>query len=168
MKEKLKAFLKDLLQSIIIAFVIVLILFNFILMSVQVDGSSMYPNLKDGQRGISFIITKNIGINRFDVAVIDSNKLDYLLVKRVIGLPNEKVEYKDNKLYINDEYIKEDFLNDIYTGDFSIQLGDDEYFCLGDNRQVSNDSRYYGAFHKNEIVATHIFVYYPFNEFGLK
>ena len=81
------------------------------------------------------------------------NKDGRYLVKRLIGFPNEKVEYKDNKLYINDEYIEEDFLNDTITNDFKIYLKDNEYYCLGDNRQHSADSRTYGAFSIQDIKA---------------
>lgn len=128
----------------------------------------MYPTLHDGDKGFSFIITRNISINRFDICVIDPDDVDYLLVKRVIGLPNETIEYKDNKLYVNGEYIKEDFLSNAYTYDFKVTLGEDEYYCLGDNRENSNDSRHYGAFSKDEIKSTKFFAYWPFSDFGMK
>ncbi len=167
--EKFKDFIKSLLQTIITAVVIVFICFKFVFISTEVNGSSMYPTLQDGDRGFSFVITKNISINRFDICVIDSQKSGKLLVKRIIGMPNDKVTYKDNKLYINDEYVEETFLNDdVYTEDFEVQLGEDEYFCLGDNREVSRDSRYYGAFQKSEIKSTNFFAYYPFERFGVK
>lgn len=168
MSDRLKGFLKDLLEAFIIAIVIVILLFQFVLMSVEVSGSSMEPTLCSHERGMSFIITRNIGINRFDICVINSDKSDDFLVKRVIGLPNETIEYKDNKLYINGEYVEEDFLENVSTRDFSYTLGDDEYYCLGDNRGVSRDSRFYGPFTYEEIKATHIFIYYPFPLFGYK
>ena len=168
MNDKLKGFLKDLLEAFIIAIVIVALLFKFVLMSVEVSGSSMEPTLCTHERGMSFIITRNIGIKRFDICVIGSEKATDYLVKRVIGLPNETIEYIDNKLYVNGEYVEENFLSGAYTGDFKYTLGDDEYFCLGDNRNVSRDSRYYGPFNKENIKATHIFIYYPFALFGFK
>ena len=169
MAKKIFSTLKDILQILITSLLIVFICFKFIFISAEVVGTSMYPTLQDGDRGFSFIISRNIEIKRFDICVIDSNKASELLVKRVIGLPNEKIEYKDNKLYINGEYIKEDFLSeDVYTNDFSYVLGEDEYFCLGDNREVSRDSRSYGSFIKEEIKSTGFFAYYPFDRFGLK
>lgn len=167
--DKVKGFLKDLFQIGLTSIVIVLVCFNFLFISAQVHGTSMYPTLQNNDRGFSFILTKNISINRFDICVIDSIKASELLVKRIIGLPNEKVTYKNNKLYINDQFVLEPFLDsDVYTEDFEIYLGDNEYFCLGDNRSVSKDSRYYGSFKKEEIKSTKYFVYYPFSRIGFK
>lgn len=167
--NELKNFIKNFLQILITSLVIVFICFKFLFISTEVNGSSMYPTLQDGDRGFSFVITRNISINRFDICVVDSDKAGKLIVKRIIGMPNEKVTYKDNKLYINDEYVEESFLNDdVYTEDFEVVLNEDEYFCLGDNRSVSRDSRYYGPFTKEEIKSTDFFAYFPFNRIGIK
>ena len=132
----------------------------------------MEPVLKNDDFGYSFIITKAISINRFDIVVInvsDNSNNEKLLVKRVVGLPGETISYVDNKLYVNGEYVAEDFLiNNPKTSDFTMELDDDEYCCLGDNRSVSRDSRFYGAFKKDKIVSSHLFILYPFNKFGFK
>jgi len=162
-------FIKEILESIVVALIITFICFKFVFMSAIVDGTSMHPTLKNGERGLSFIVTRNIGIDRFDICVIDTDKNEDLLVKRIIGLPNETIEYKDNILYIDGNVVEEYFLNDdVYTDDYSIALGDNEYLCLGDNRGVSRDSRYYGPFTKEEIKSTNFFVYAPFSELGMK
>ncbi len=162
-------FLITILESVVIAIIVVLVLFKFVIYPVEVEGSSMYPTLTNGDRGFAFICTKLIGINRFDVVVIKSDKSDNKLVKRVIGLPGEFVEYIDNELYINGKLTEEDFLEDgVVTNDFSYSLGEDEYLCLGDNREVSRDSRYYGAFNSDEIVTTHIYIYRSATAEGLR
>jgi signal peptidase I len=95
------------------------------------------------------------------------------LIKRVIGLPGEKVEYKDNKLYINDKYIKEKFLKNITTKNFSVKdMGYDiipknMYLVLGDNRDDSIDSRAFGLIKKEEIIGKALITIFPFNHFSL-
>ena len=160
---KKSSLFKDIL-SVLIPVVLVFVFIKFIVFPSSVDGRSMNPNLQDGDIGFSFVITKEIKVNRFDIAVIDIG--EKLLVKRVIGLPNDKVEYIDNRLFINDKYYDEPFLGDVHTDDLSIELKEDEYFCLGDNRDISLDSRYYGTFKFENLVATHFLTIYPFENFG--
>ena len=69
-------FLFDLLKNILISLILIVFIINFIAIPVKVDGSSMYPNLKNGDFGFSGIFTKWFGIERFDVVVIDSSKLE--------------------------------------------------------------------------------------------
>lgn len=166
----IKKFLVNAIEVIATAAILSLILIKFILMPIEVEGSSMYPTLVNGQRGYSFIITRNININRFDIAIIQKTSSKDLLVKRVIGMPNETIECVDNIIYINGEAIKQDFLeSDVVTDDFDlITLGPDEYFCLGDNRDVSVDSRVYGPFKKEKILATHAFIYNPLSDLGYR
>lgn len=165
-----RSFLIDLLKQILVAVVLFVILINYVMIPCLVDGSSMNPTLKEGDFGYSFIITRTIKIRRFDIAVIQPENYDNrLLVKRVIGLPNETISYIDNRLYVNGEYVEEKFLGqDVYTYDFEITLSDDEYFLMGDNRTVSRDSRYFGPFSKKDILSTHLFVIKPLNDFGIK
>ena len=167
---KAKDFFKDLLSIGISVIVITFILLRFILMPVLVHGNSMLPTLEPDDYGYSFKIARKIGIKRFDVVVIDvESDDDKLLVKRLIGLPNEKIEYIDNHLYVNGEYVEEDFLaDDAYTADFAYELGDDEYFVMGDNRLISKDSRFYGSFSGEQIVASHLLILFPFGHLGVK
>lgn len=166
---KRNSLLKDIIEVVIAVAIMSFVLLNFVLKPCQVQGTSMVNTLQDKDFGYSFIITKLIKTNRFDICVIKPKKSDEkLLVKRIIGMPNETVEYIDNKLYINGEYFEEPFLDETYTNDFKVTLGEDEYYCLGDNRIVSKDSRYYGAFSNDEILSTHMFVIYPFKNFGVK
>ena len=166
-KGKRDDFLFGLFQDILLSLIIIIILINFVAIPVRVDGTSMYPNLKDGDFGFSGIFTKRLGLERFDVVVIDSSKTEDRIVKRIIGLPGETVTYKDNQLYIDGEAIEETFISDdVYTENFTITLGEDEYFVMGDNRTVSRDSRYYGPFSSSEIIAKSILTLWPLSSFG--
>lgn len=159
--EGMKNYIKDLFKTIVVSLVTVVILTNFIFKIVYIDGNSMYPTLTDGSYAIAGILNRFFGLERFDVVTIDLPGSSEHLVKRLIGFPNETLEYKDNVLYINGEMLTEDFLDETsVTEDFLVTLGEDQYFVLGDNRSHSSDSRYYGAFSKNHIKTRGLLVIY--------
>ena len=87
-------------------------------MPVKVDGSSMYPTLHDGD--LAFMYRHDLNskqIKRFDIVTIDCKQLDNVIIKRVIGLPGEKIVYKNDCLYVNGKYIKENYLNKSHIKD---------------------------------------------------
>lgn len=154
--------------------VMVILIRTFIITPVRVNGTSMDPTLKNGEIMIlNKIKYNNKDIERFDIVVVKMDK--ELLIKRVIGLPNEEIKYVDNKLYINGEYIKEPFLNDdVYTTNFSLddfklkKIPENCYFVMGDNREVSLDSRTFGCFSKDKILGSANLVLFPFTKLGYK
>ncbi len=158
--------IKEFIPYIIIILVVVLIR-TFIATPVKVDGSSMVPNLHDGDLLILNKLDKTY--ERFDVVVVNYNNTK--LVKRVIGLPGEHVEYKDNKLYINGKVIEEKFI-DTETKDFTVdylgynKIPKNYYFVVGDNRQNSMDSRMIGLINKKDIIGTTSFRLWPIKSFG--
>lgn len=165
----MKKILKDIIPYIIIIVAVVLIR-SFLVTPVRVTGYSMYPTFDDGQILI-LNKTKN-EYKRFDVVVVNYN--GEKLIKRVIGLPGEHIQYKNNKLYINGKYVKEPFLNsDVKTNDFDIIdlmitsfIPKDSYLVLGDNRENSTDSRVFGFVKKDDILGTTVFSIFPFTKFG--
>lgn len=164
----MKKILKELIPYVII--VIVVILFRtFIATPIRVDGPSMEDTLKNGD--ILFLNKLDKSYKRFDIVVIYKNNVR--LIKRVIGLPGENIEYKDNTLYINGKEIEDVAL--IRTANFTLKdlYGIDRipkgyYFVMGDNRTVSKDSRYddIGLIKKSEIAGTTSFRIFPFNKIG--
>ncbi len=172
--------LVSLVKTFLVSFIIVYVISNFIAKPVRVDGSSMYPTLKDKELGFSLILNSK-QLERFDIVVIKIpvGSKSKLIVKRIIGLPNETVEIMNNDIYINGEKVNQEFLdldyvlsqssNGVFTRDIeAIKLGDDEIYVLGDNRVNSQDSRYYGPFKTDAVVSKGVFVFYPFNEMGIK
>lgn len=163
--EKFKKILKEYLPYVIII-ILVLVIKSNITSLIKVNGRSMNNTLKDGDIMVLDIIGyRTSTLKRFDIVVIDNGK-DYL-IKRVIALPNEEIEYKDNKLYINGKLVKDNYSKGI-TKDFKTKVGKNSYFVLGDNREDSLDSRYYGAFNKKKILGKTSFIVFPFNRFGNK
>lgn len=164
-KEKLKYFCKEYLPYILII-VFVLFIKQFIVSPIKVNGDSMFKTLHDGDIMILDKISYNFSeIKRFDIVVVDDGS--EFIIKRVIGLPGEKIEYRNNILYINGKKIKDNYASSD-TNDFIMVVPDDKYFVLGDNRASSKDSRFYGAFSEKEILGKAKLVLLPFNRFGNK
>lgn len=171
MKEKVVAFIKEISVYIIIVVVIVLLKI-YVISPIRVNGTSMNPTLENGDimilNKIGYHITK---IKRFDIVVIKYK--DELLIKRVIGLPGEKIKYENNTLYVNDKALDEEF-DRTYTYNFSLKeigsitVPDNSYFVLGDNREVSKDSRSIGFIDREDIVGKSSLTLFPVNRFGMK
>lgn len=155
-------FLKSLIPYLIIIISVVLVR-SFIITPVRVHGSSMAPTLK----GDEIMLLNKLGhIDRFDIVVLKIDKENDNLIKRIIGMPGETIEIKDNKIYINDKILVDNYGFGLTFNIDKVTLKSDEYYVLGDNRQISMDSRMYGPIHENEIKGTTNFIIYPFKTFG--
>ena len=168
-KKDFKYYLKE-YGPFVITIIIVLLFKHYFYSPIMVSGVSMETTLLNNDIMIlDKVALRNDGIQRFDIVVIRyKNKY---LIKRVIGLPGEEVEIKDNKLYINGEYIEEPFLNKgTVTKDFKLEgtVPEDFYFVMGDNRSNSNDSRYLGCFSIDRIDGKTSLTIFPFNRVGKK
>lgn len=153
--------LKSLLPYVIILVTVILVR-SFIVTPVRVSGTSMFPTLKGGE---IMLLNKLGKLDRYDIVVLELDDKDNL-IKRIIGLPGETIEIKDNSIYINDQVIMDDYgYGNTYSID-KITLGEDEYYVLGDNRQISMDSRVIGPINKKDIKGTTNFILYPFGDFG--
>ncbi|ASK63656.1 signal peptidase I [Virgibacillus phasianinus] len=158
-------------KAIFIAILLAFFLRTFVFATSIVEGESMVPTLQDGER---VIFNKLIYLvdepERGDVVIIKRPVKNY--VKRVIGLPGDTVKFRNHHLYINGEqyektFISVDALN--HTGNFGpIEVPDDKYFVMGDNRAISKDSRNgLGFINADDIVGRSEFVIYPFDEWSM-
>lgn len=170
----MKKILKEIYPYIIII-IIVLLVKHFLVAPVRVVGPSMEHTLLNGDIMILDKISYRFNeIKRFDIVVVDSE--ESLIIKRIIGIPGDKIEYKDNKLHINDKHYKENYLDgDTITNDFSLKeitnadkIPEGYYFVLGDNREESKDSRLIGLIKKDQIQGKAKLTLFPFSRIGVK
>lgn len=172
-------FIKTLITYLIIIIIVVVIRI-FLIDPFRVDGSSMNTTLADGEvMLLNKIVYRKSDIKRFDIVVVEisernskGQEVKKKIIKRVIGLPNETIEYRDNVLYINGEKIEDPYPS-TETDDFSIEdvgklkIPGDSYFVMGDNRADSLDSRYIGTVSKKQILGRAKLVIWPLNKFGI-
>lgn len=168
---------------------IVLVLCGFIYIFIaspnQVEGDSMMPNLSNNELivtdkidGLLYHVNDNLGLqySRGDIIVFQRPGFKDF-VKRIIGLPGEKISIKNGHVFVNGKELKEDYLGDVYTigGDFISNTGEEifipenRYFVLGDNREDSLDSRFseIGLINKDWVKGKVIARYWPITRFSL-
>lgn len=151
----------------LIALLICLIFRFFMFIPVTIDGYSMMPTLK--MREV-MLVNRLSDVKRFDTIVFNVEKQQY--VKRVIGMPGDHLVYKNDQLYINGKLKAEPYLqqyreklneNDTFMSDYDIMVDANTYYVLGDNRDNSNDSRYFGTVTGEDIIGVAKYVYLPIN-----
>lgn len=156
----MKKFVKEYLPYVLILLAIILLRI-YVVTPVTVDGNSMNDTLYPNDLMLLFKVGN---IERYDIVV--ANHDNKKLIKRVIGMPNDKIKCVSGILYINNE---EDTSGYGYGENIDFPeytLKDDEYFLIGDNRSDSFDSRYFGPVKKEDIVGKANFIIFPFNRFG--
>lgn len=158
MKEKIKE-----ISPYVLIVVVIVVIRIFIATPVKVDGDSMYNTLNDND---IVLLSKLSSIDRFDIIVLKENDNNATIIKRVIGMPGDKVKIRNNKIYINNKIIEDEYAYGETSDYDEITLGDDEYFVLGDNRLISKDSRYFGAIKKSDIKGKAVFRLFPFTKLG--
>lgn len=174
--------LKEVLEWVRFTIAVVLVgllITNFIVQRNTVQGDSMYPNLHDGDELIVEKVSRYFGgIRRGDIITVDTHGLDKRspnnVIKRVVGLPGERVEIREGRVYINGEVLDEPYLPEgVVTVSDSrnpqyekLVLADNEYYCLGDNRPNSKDSRVFGPVPRQNILGHTLVRIYPFDRFG--
>lgn len=169
--REITEFFKDTFKYIMVA-VIVFLLFIFVVGIDQVVGPSMNPTLKEGDVIIvNKLLYRFKDIKRNDIVVLSQDEKH--MIKRVVGLPGDNIEYIDNYLYVNGKKYKEPFIKNVVTEDFSLKdlgydkIPNDMYLVLGDNRENSRDSRNYGLINKKQIIGKTFIRIWPFKKIKL-
>ena len=177
-KEKKTSPLRELLSwclTFVIAIAVALVLKNYVIINATVPTGSMEHTIEPGVDlfGLRLAYTFSEP-QRGDIIIFkfpDDESEKY--VKRVIGLPGEKVTIIDSQIYINDsetpleeDYLKEEWIR--ATGPYEFEVPEDSYLVLGDNRNDSYDARYWENTYvtKEAIIGKAYVVYYPFSRFG--
>jgi signal peptidase I len=171
-KDSLWEFVKFLL----IAAIIVIPIRIWVAQPFIVSGSSMVPSFENGE----YLIVDEFSYHfrepqRGEVVIFrypkDQSKF---FIKRIIGLPNERISIKDNKIFIfNEEFpggisIEESYIgDDIYMANLNATLDENQYFVLGDNRKMSSDSRFWGPLEERLIIGRAWLRLWPFSKLGI-
>lgn len=172
--------LHNIVSAIFIALIIAVILRVFFLSVFYIPSSSMEDTLKRGDYILVWKFLYNnripvfniklpfgIKIKRGDVIVFiapENSNEDY--IKRCIGLPGDKIEFKENNIYINGKIVNEPYIKDkniIFYAQKSYIVPDNHIFVMGDNRLNSSDSREWGCVPEKNIIGKALFIFFPFN-----
>ncbi|HET7375576.1 MAG TPA: signal peptidase I [Anaerolineae bacterium] len=159
--------LREIVETALLTAVIFLVV-NTITGRFRIEGSSMEPNLHDGE----YVIIDRVSYvlhppERGDVIVFVPPTGDKDYIKRVMGLPGDTVEVRNSQVIVNGKVLDEPYLNapTNYTyGPQTIEPG--HYFVLGDNRNNSSDSHSWGAIASSTIIGRAWFVYWPPTDWG--
>lgn len=183
-KKKVRGYVLEVLLYVVLFFVCAFVIPNYVIQRARVSGPSMMNTLQDKDNVLVSKISYELhDPERFDIVVFypykerkeyqnDKEKQKEHFVKRVIGLPGETVQIIGSDIYINDEKLEEHYGKDPITSAGiaaeKITLGKDEYFLMGDNREVSYDSRYadIGPIHKDAIDGKAVLRIWPLKSFG--
>lgn len=166
----IKKIVTDWIIPILIAFVIVTLINKFLFFNISVPTGSMYPTITPGDRIAVTRIHDISKIKRGDIIVFRSQELEKTLVKRLIGLPGDKISIKsDGSVYVNDKKINEDYVSSKGTKEGEFKVPDKSYFFMGDNRAESFDSRLWKNPYISEesIMGRARFIFFPLNRIGM-
>lgn len=184
----------DILQALVIALVLIVVSYLFIITPNQVDGKSMEPNFHDGEfifvnRTVQFFGNTSLGkrfdydYKRGDSIIFKKDSEPKALIKRIIAAPGDTIKLEDFSYYVNGKRIDEDYIPDSF--EYQTELPDNnlsflgegvevvvppnKYFVSGDNRKNSLDSRFksIGWVDRSEIQGVVVFRVTPLNEFGV-
>ncbi len=167
-KSMLKMWLRDLLASVVVSFLII----TFLYQPVRVEGTSMMPELQDQER---------LFINKFEYHFEPIHRGDVVVfhyprnpvksyIKRVIAIPGDNIRINDGQVYVNGKLLAESYVPVRFQDDRSYPdtvLTANQYFVMGDHRLISSDSRDFGPVNRDLIYGKASFVYWPADDMGV-
>ncbi len=164
---------REVLETMVPAVIIALLINLMLAQATRVYGQSMEPNLHSNQR----LVVEKISYNRWwavrspqrgDVVVFRVDPNTDLLIKRVIGLPGDRVEIRAGQVFINGQHFNEPYIAQPSYGDYGpVDVPPLHIFVLGDNRGFSNDSRAFGPLPLDAVIGRAWFSYWPSDQWGL-
>lgn len=167
-KSEKNGFFYEWVVPIIVAMVLALLINKFIIFKVYIPSESMVPTLNVDDRLFVTRVYNEEKLERGDIVVFNSEELGEKLIKRLIGLPGDKILIDNGEVYVNGEKLVEDYIGtvDRFNGEYEVPEG--KYFFLGDNRLYSKDSRYWinPYIDGEDIIGKAQFKVYPFSEMG--
>ena len=181
-KGSVGMFILEFIQSIVLALAVFVLLYLFVAQPNEVKGNSMLPNFVTGEYLLTDKLTYNFSDpKRGDVVVFKApstepcaeDECEY--IKRIIGVPGDRVMILDGRVYLNGQVLDQSFLpSDFVTdsGSFLMEgvevvIPENQYLCFGDNRSHSRDGREFGPIDKSLIVGKAFFKYWPVGSVGL-
>ena len=172
----------DYARMIILVVIVVTLINNIVLINAKIPSESMENTIMTGDRIFGYRLAYGLNIDffgheinkkfkdpqRFDIIIFKyPDDESQLFIKRIIGLPGEKVQITNGKVYINDSEtpLDDSFVAEVPRGNFGpYEVPEDSYFVMGDNRNHSRDSRYWKTSNfvtYDEIVGKAVVRYYP-------
>ncbi|MFH1825835.1 MAG: signal peptidase I [bacterium] len=173
MANRFKHWFFDWTETLVVAFILALIIRAFFLQVFWIPSSSMEPTLDISDRIVVNKVSYHFrGPRRQEIVVFrqvaPENMPKRDLIKRLMGLPGEKLELKDGIVYINDEVVEEAHpMNRDYMDFGPVTIPDDAFFVMGDNRPASADSRYWGFLPKKNLIGPAFLRIWPITNLGL-
>lgn len=163
------SWLQDTLETLLLAIILFLVI-NTLTGRYQVHGQSMKPSLHDGQYLLASKITYWLHPpERGDIVVLDppGEQSEVPYIKRLIGLPGDIIEVRDQRVWVNGVPLIEPYIDAPPSYVDAWRLGENEYLVLGDNRNYSSDSHDWGLLSRDHILAKAVFSYWPPEYWGV-
>ena len=156
--------MKDILEVVVSAGIIAWLLIAFVVQAFYIPSSSMEPTFEPGDRiFVNKFIYRFREPKRQELVVFKyPENPEHNFVKRIIGLPGDKVKIEDGEVYVNGEPLSEPYVEKKDRDDYPVtEVPDDHYFVLGDNRFNSQDSRYWGFVPRENLVGLPFVIFWP-------